>query len=124
MRTLRHRSVAWLAIVLVALNALWPLVAQARPKGPGILVPVCTIEGITHYAELPVPKAPLEQRSDANHEHCKVCLFGLERAVLPTAAPQAVACSDGKIARPPAGAAAPDFSFDSLARPRAPPAFS
>ena len=124
MRTLRRRSVAWLAILLVGLNALWPLIAQARPKAPGILVPVCTIEGITHYAELPAPKAPLEQRSDASHEHCKICLFGLERASLPSAAPQVAAAADRDIATLPAAVAAADSSFHSLARPRAPPAFS
>ena len=41
----------WLAILAVALNALWPLIAQARPKNV-LLVPVCTVEGVTHYMEL------------------------------------------------------------------------
>jgi hypothetical protein len=124
MRMARNRPIAWLAIVLVALNALWPLVAQARPKSHGILVPLCTIDGVTHYTELPAPKAPAEQRSEANHEHCKICLFGLERAFLPTVTAQVDTRSGAGISRWFTARFPRDRSFDSLARPRAPPVFS
>jgi len=84
----RNRAVAILAMLAMALQALWPLVAQAKPDVPGVRVPVCTIEGITHYVELPASQSPAEQRSAAHHEHCKMCVFGAERlAVLPVAAP-------------------------------------
>lgn len=84
----RNRFAALLAIFAIAMQALWPLIAQAKPVLPGEKVPVCTIEGITHYIELPMPDSAVEKSSAAHHEHCKMCVFGAERvAVLPIAAP-------------------------------------
>ncbi|OAI52156.1 hypothetical protein AYO46_06415 [Betaproteobacteria bacterium SCGC AG-212-J23] len=59
----------WLAIVAMALNALWPLIAQARPA---TLVPVCTVGGTTHYVEIPGGTTPV----DSQHEHCAFCFAG------------------------------------------------
>ena len=121
----RNRTVALLAMLAMVLQALWPLVAQAKPNIPGVQVPVCTIDGITHYVELPAPDSPVEKSSAAHHEHCKMCVFGAERvAVLPVATP---------IARlAPTPQRAPDFvpvssspsSFQRPALPRAPPVIS
>jgi hypothetical protein len=84
----RNRLAALLAILAIAMQALWPLIAQAKPLLPGERVPVCTVEGITHYIELPAPDSAVEKSSAAHHEHCKMCVFGAERiAVLPVAAP-------------------------------------
>src|SRR5213075_2449872 len=81
MRLRRDRAAAWIAILAVALNALWPLVAQAKPSSV-VLVPVCTVGGVTHYIEVPGGKSPAEQSSSAQHEHCKFCSSGGgERAV-------------------------------------------
>ena len=121
MQQARTRSIAWLAIVLVALNALGPRVAHARPTVPGLLVPLCTIDGITHYSELPAPKPPLEQRSDANHEHCKICVFGIERAFVSTVPLPVINPAGREIAPPLAAAELADRLLDSSARPRAPP---
>jgi hypothetical protein len=63
---------AWLAIAAMALNALWPLIAQARPA---MLVPVCTVGGETHYIEIPTGG------STSTHDHCAFCVAG---AALPT----------------------------------------
>ena len=60
---------AWLAIVAMALNALWPLIAQAKPS---LLVPVCTVGGTTHYVEIPGGTTPV----DSQHEHCAFCFAG------------------------------------------------
>jgi hypothetical protein len=84
----RRSFPAWLAILAISLQAAWPLVAQAKPRQPGHLVPLCTVDGVTHYVEIPGGKAPLEQRSATFHEHCKLCAFGAERlAAVPPAAP-------------------------------------
>ena len=83
----RNRVAALLAILAIAMQALWPLIAHAKPAVPGEKVPVCTIEGITHYIELPAPDSAVEKSSAAHHEHCKMCVFGAERlAVLPVVA--------------------------------------
>src|SRR5262245_35133731 len=83
----RNRFAALLAIFAIAMQALWPLVVQAKPAIPGERVPICTIEGITHYIELPAPDSAVERSSAAHHEHCKMCVFGAAKlAVLPVAA--------------------------------------
>lgn len=38
------RIASWLAALAMALNALWPLIAQAKPRSV-TLVPVCTVQG-------------------------------------------------------------------------------
>jgi hypothetical protein len=73
---------AWLAAAAIALNALWPLIANARPQAVA-LVPVCTVEGITHYIEVPGGKSPLDESSAKQHEHCSFCFVG-ERLALPS----------------------------------------
>jgi hypothetical protein len=85
----RKRFPAWLAILAISLQAAWPLIAQAKPRQPGHLVPLCTVDGVTHYLEIPGGKAPVEQRSATFHEHCTLCVFGAERlaAVPPAALP-------------------------------------
>jgi hypothetical protein len=79
-RNLRSGSVA--AILAVLLNALWPLLAQAKPAEM-LIVPVCTIGGETHYIEMDRGDSPLDKRSQAQHEHCKLCVFAAERVSLP-----------------------------------------
>jgi len=64
-----RKLASWLAILAMALQALWPLIAQAKPVN---LVPVCTVGGDTHYVEVPGAPAP----ADSQHEHCAFCFAG------------------------------------------------
>src|SRR3954470_1684394 len=90
--TRRRRSLAvHFALLAMALNALWPLLAQAKPRSV-TLVPVCTVQGVTHYIELPGGNSPLEQKSSAQHEHCSYCSFGGERAMALSSGLGIVAC--------------------------------
>lgn len=121
----RSRLVAWLAAGAVLLQALWPLLSHARPKDPSLLVPVCTIDGVTHFLEIKKGKTPLEERSASHGEHCKLCVFGPEKPV---------AAGDAKAVFSPFETAAvrflrtgrsdPPGFFPASARPRAPPAAS
>src|SRR5215218_783294 len=87
---MRHRSPAvYLAILAIALQALWPLLAQAKPKNV-LLVPVCTVQGVTHYIELPSGNAPVEQHAASQHDHCSFCSFGGDRAALASFLPAMV----------------------------------
>src|SRR3954470_24187083 len=81
---------AYVACMAMALQALWPLIAQAKPRSV-TLVPVCTVQGVTHYLELPASSSPLEQKSSSQHEHCSYCSFGAERAAAPSSRAGAVA---------------------------------
>jgi hypothetical protein len=72
-----RRFAALAAILAIALQALWPLLSHARPKDPSLLVPVCTVEGITHYLEIKAGRTtPLDDRSASHGEHCKLCVLG------------------------------------------------
>src|SRR6266446_5803864 len=80
---MRQRSpvAVYLAVLAIALQALWPLLAQAKPRN-AVLVPVCTVQGVTHYIELPSSGTPAEERAASQHDHCSFCSFGGERAAL------------------------------------------
>ena len=103
-----QKVASWLAIGAMALQALWPLIAQARPA---TLVPVCTVGGETHYAEVPGAPAP------ADSHHCQLCVAG---AALPCAA--VVAASDAvPFISPDAPAFSTTILFPLTADARAPP---
>ena len=121
----RNRVAALLAMFAMALSALWPLISQAKPLVPGAQVPVCTIEGITHYVELPAPDTPVEQRSSSHHEHCKMCVFGAERpAALPAVASPIEPGAGREAVQPSFQPSKSPSSFHPPAQPRAPPAAS
>lgn len=84
MRCKRSPLAFWLAVVATVFNVLWPLLAQARVRA-SVLVPVCSIEGVTHYIELPTGKTPLP--ASAEHKHCSLCTVGAQ-ATAPQAAPR------------------------------------
>lgn len=71
-----RRLAALAAAFAVVLQALWPLVAHARPQSPSLLVPVCTVGGSTHYLDLKSGKSPLDERAALHGDHCKLCFFG------------------------------------------------
>ena len=66
----------WLATLAIALHAAWPLIANAKPKSVH-LVPLCTVEGVTHYLEVPGGSSPLDKSADAHHDHCSFCFLGM-----------------------------------------------
>jgi hypothetical protein len=80
----RNRPVAWIAAFAVVLQALWPLLAHARPGESRLLAPVCAVGGSTHYIDLNSGKAPPEERGALFGNHCKLCTVGFDRiAALP-----------------------------------------
>jgi hypothetical protein len=103
---------AWLAIAAMALNALWPLIAQARPAN---LVPLCTVGGVTHYVEVPGAPSP----ADSHGEHCSFCFVGV---ALPVADPVHAFEALGSDS-PSAIAFSSRTSFFVEADARAPPVF-
>jgi hypothetical protein len=119
---LKRRLGIALATLALALQAFWPLIAQARLRNVN-LVPLCTVEGVTHYVEVPGGQTPAEERTARHGDHCAFCLFGSDKLVTPSLAILVV---------PNAAASAPSSSNVALvkpvkakaARPRAPPLFS
>jgi hypothetical protein len=74
-----RRLGTWLAILAIALQAAWPLVAAAKPRSVE-LIPLCTVEGVTHYLEVPTGKNPVDGVHGA---HCVFCTLGTG-ALLPS----------------------------------------
>ena len=110
----------------MALQGLWPLIAQAKPAAPSLLLPVCSVDGVTHYIELAPSEAPLDERSAAHHEHCQLCVFGSDRvAALPAASiPVLVVETALEDAPVRSVVASPEPPSYLPAQPRAPPAYS
>ncbi len=122
----RNSLVAWIAAFAVVVQALWPLLSHARPKDSSLLVPVCTIDGITHYLEIKTGKTPLDERTALHGDHCKLCFFGVQKFIALT--PQNVVSFLAPDASDPIAISQP-FSFSEpashpSAQPRAPPELS
>jgi hypothetical protein len=119
-----HRArnlAAWAAILAMALQALWPLIAQARPRS-ATLVPICTVDGVTHYYELKDADTPLEKRSATHHDHCAFCSFDSGRTAALASAPgfSLPSFESEAPAEQQAVSAAPAYRYPP-AFPRAPP---
>ena len=125
--TPKTRSLAaWAAILAMALQALWPLLAQAKPKSV-VLVPVCTVQGVTHYLELSLKGAPGEPQSDpraaSQHDHCSFCTGGGDR-IAPPCSSILGPISSPSFALPASELVLLEYQSPVVARPRAPPAAS
>lgn len=64
----------WLGVAAIALQIALPLLAGALPRSMA-LVPLCTVDGITHYVEVPTGKSPVDP-SSAHAGHCALCCLG------------------------------------------------
>ena len=108
---------AWLAIFAIALQAALPLIASAQSPSM-TLVPLCTVDGVTHYVEVPLGKSPAGQ--PAHGDHCAFCLIG-DKVGLPTQ-PEFPALADTVAQVPPLGnaVAVPRNDFQTAAA-RGPP---
>ena len=120
-RTTSSRFTVWLAILAMALNALWPLIANAKPSGVESLFEICTTQGLKAVAG----DASSQGDEGAKHlqPHCPLCSHGLDKAIalpssLPSMAKLAVVGSAIAIAPESRSFDAPRFN---PARPRAPP---
>jgi hypothetical protein len=111
---------AWLAVLALALQAGWPLVVAAKPRAV-TLVPLCTVDGVTHYLELPAGDTALEKSTKAHHQHCGFCFLGQLSAVPPQQPP---ALAQHTRAERVAAIATPGFGklFFTSPAARAPPA--
>lgn len=69
-----RRLGTWLAMVAITLQGAWPLLVHARPRDVA-LVPLCTVDGVTHYLEVPTGNTP-DDSTHAQHEHCGLCALG------------------------------------------------
>ena len=101
----------------MALNAAWPLLANAQPADPA--AEICSASGGKHGA-------PATPDKGYHASHCNLCPFGAERSaaiapairplLLPVAAPERIFTSGD--------AAAPHLALYPTAPPRAPPVLS
>jgi hypothetical protein len=116
----RNRIGAWLALAGIALNASWPLLANAKPNVTALPSEVCSATGQKHAGEGLPGEAP---GKGARPSHCNLCPFNAERG---PAIPQA---RHIPLSSEPVGvhlavhreAPRPEAALDPAARPRAPP---
>lgn len=87
----------WLGIAAIALQIGLPLVAGSLPKSVA-LVPLCTVDGVTHYVEVPTGK---DLPDTVHGNHCSLCCLG--HAAAPAAEAPALPALDARY-EPPAAA--------------------
>ena len=119
----RNRIAAVLAVLAMALNALWPLIAQAQPKSLALSTTICSIDGSARSIDLLDGKAPADDGAAGHHKHCKLCIVGGDRAQALLPAPVVSFQNPAPAAETPAPAPVADLRFlaASPAQPRAPP---
>src|SRR6266513_354105 len=115
----RNRIGAWLALAGIALNASWPLLANAGTSASALPSEICTVTGQKHAGESPLGKG-------TRPSHCNLCPFNAERGPAISGAAPAFLCPT-----PASGPVRELFSepqlpaaLDPCAPPRAPPFFS
>lgn len=114
----RSRIAAWLALAGIALNASWPLLANARTSVPALPSEICSATGLKHAGEGLPGDTP-----GVRPAHCTLCPFNAERGAAISGAAPALLCP-----MPDRGQVQEFFSepqlqaaLDPAARPRAPP---
>lgn len=121
----KFRLASWLAIAGMALNALWPLLANAQPAGQASMFEVCTAGGIKFVPD-DAGKATAENGARHLQPHCALCSFGADK--VPALAQAAFAVSvivDAAFGIAPLAALSPGRPDPrSPAQPRAPPVLS
>jgi hypothetical protein len=115
----RNRVAACLALAGIALNASWPLLANARPNAAALPSEVCSATGQKHSGEGPLSKG-------ARPSHCNLCPFNAERGPTISGAAPALLCpmSASGPARELFSEPQLPAALDPCAPPRAPPYFS
>jgi hypothetical protein len=119
------RLAAWVAVVAVALNALWPLIAQLNPATAATHLADCAELGLHPHQHEETAGAPADPSPlTPNCSFCTLAAGGF--TVLVAARIDVVPLLVGTHAPPRAEAQTqrPSFFAYSLAHPRAPPAFS
>ena len=112
----RSRIAAWIALAGMALNAFWPLLANAKPSVPALSSEICSATGLQHTTENSPGKG-------VRPSHCNLCPFNAERGPAISGAAPVLVCS-----MPASGQVHESFSgpqlhaaLDPSAPPRAPP---
>ncbi len=120
-----RRFAAWLAMLAMALDVLWPLLAHARPGAPvDLLEMACSTGGAKQF---PAPVGAPEGPQDGQQllPHCAYCTAGAGKAAL--TANFATLCVEGRPGAPVAassGTRPRHAARFADARPRAPPVHS
>ena len=120
---LRRRTAAWLALAAMALNAAWPLLANAKPEVPALPTEICSATGLNHAAG-GAPAGPQDKGLHASH--CTLCPFNAERSAAIPYRVQPPLPSSTAVAPTFARAEAPRpaIALHPAAPPRAPPVLS
>ena len=103
----------------MALNAAWPLLANARPADPGD--EICSATGLKHAAG----GAPATPDKGYHASHCNLCPFGAERsAAIAVTGLQHAPASAPVVARARGDASRVTLALYPTAPPRAPPSLA
>ena len=107
----------------MALNALWPVLVNAKPAVPAGPSEICSASGLKHAAGGAPARPPQE---DLHVSHCTLCPFGAERCAAVPHAGQPLLPSSPAVATFVRRGDAPrsGIAAHAAAPPRAPPVLS
>ena len=123
--TRTRRFSSWLALAVFALNAFWPLLANARPADVSWQMELCSSQGMKT-----IPGGPTSSPADGGAmlltPHCPLCFFGADRVFAPASAPLHLVSAAAPASRPQHAIRSAESRGDvfSPAHPRAPPVLS
>jgi hypothetical protein len=122
----RNRLASVLAMLAMALQVFWPLLAQAQPNDPTSDAPICSVQGDGSRAGFSGGNLPAGDGAGHHQKHCKLCFGGFDRVQVLVPAPCGAFRSQAFVVEAPAAlpAASVRSTSASPAQPRAPPAFS
>jgi DUF2946 family protein len=115
-----RRAAAWIALASMALNAAWPLLADAKPSVPASPSEICTAAGLDHASGGAPGDAPGRK---LHPSHCSLCPFHAERGLAIAGLGQPLIPPAAPVAAIPAheNAPPPESALHSAAPARAPP---
>jgi len=120
----RNRLAALFAVLAMALQGFWPLLAQAQPGGAGSYGTICTVDGST-TVDLS-GKLPADGGAGKHQKHCALCFAGGDRVQALVSVQAQPFATPALVAELPSAWSAAFYcsAADSPAQPRAPPSQS
>jgi hypothetical protein len=118
----RNRLAALLALFAMAMQGLWPILAQAQTANALPFGEICTVEGVVKSVDLNGGSLP-DGGAGKHQKHCALCVAGGDRVQVLASAPAPAVFAPAFAANIPAAQAAAHLRSTSAtpAFPRAPP---
>jgi len=123
MTSSRRHIAAWLGVVAIGLQGLWPAGSMPQPRAVDRLGGICTSDGFKPASRgQPAPRPSLPVHEHRQCVHCTPCTFSVAHGPpVSVGQPAARVHATGARIPPPEAGASSHLVSNPGARPRAPP---